>query len=415
MKINLAVLFGGKSTEHEISIISALQAIENLDVEKYNIIPIYIDKKGDFYAYDKKVSSLKENPLADSKNFSDLKNLLKKVSKICFVKDSNKVYIKKVEDKIFGNKIISQIDVAFPIVHGTNVEDGNLQGFIHIMNIPFVGCDCISSALGMDKYVMKKLLQVEGINVVDGIKLDNNDYKNLDDTIKKIEDKFNYPVIVKPVNLGSSIGIKKAKDKNDLKDALELAFSYASVVIVERAIVNLREINCSVVGDKLNAETSVLEEPFGNDEILSFVDKYMSGGKGMSKAGKTGSGVSNFSKTGGAKLSGTKSQGMASLKRQVPANVTSEMEEKIRTMALKTFKILGCSGVCRIDFLVDKDNDEVFVTEINTIPGSLSYYLWEPKGVKYKELLDRLIKIAIDNHRREENLNFVFESNVLCK
>lgn len=399
MKLNVAVVFGGKSTEHEVSVISALQAIENLDKEKYNVIPIYMDKKGDFYYS-------KDGLLSDSKNYKDIKSLLSKCDNVYFVKIKNNTYIKGVNEKLFGSKLNQLIDIAFPVVHGTNVEDGNLQGYFHTLNLPIVGPDVLSASVSMDKYVMKEYCKAIGVPVIDGIRIDKNNYRDLDETIKLIEKEITYPVIVKPVNLGSSIGIKKANDKEALVDALELAFSFADIVLVEKAIKNLREINCAVLGDKFNAECSALEEPFGNDEILSFADKYMSGSKGGMKMGGA--------KTVPSKLANAPAKsGMASLKRKVPAELDEKTGSMIKEYAKKIFKYIGCSGVARIDFIIDKDENKVYANEINPIPGSLSYYLFEPLGLKYRELLDRLIKIAVDNYKSEERLSFTFDNNLL--
>lgn len=398
MKLNVAVVYGGRSTEHEVSVISALQAIENIDKEKYNVISIYMDKLGDFY-YNK------DNLLADSKNFKDIDTLLKKCVNVAFIKDKNKTYIKAIGTSFFANKVNIVVDVAFPVVHGTNVEDGNLQGFFHTLNLPVVGPDCLSAAVSMDKYVLKEYCKSIGVPVIDGIRFDKNDYKNIDKTIDNIERNIKYPVIVKPVNLGSSIGIKKASDREGLKDALDLAFSFANIVLVEKAIEEMREINCAVLGDKFDCECSALEEPFGNDEILSFADKYMSGMKG-GKGAKVGTKIS------GVKATGTKG-GMASLQRKVPADIDEESAKKIKEYAKKTFKYIGASGVARIDFIIDKKTGEIYENEINPIPGSLSFYLFEPIGLKYKDLLDKLIKIAIDNYRIEQKLNITFENNLL--
>ena len=394
MKIKLLVLFGGKSTEHEISIISALQAIENLDKEKYDIYPVYISKNQEFY-YDKEY-------LLNINNYKNLDLLFKKVKKVYLIRDNNFVYLKYVNNKLFTNNTISKIDILFPIVHGTNVEDGNLQGFLKTFDIPVCLSDCSSSALGMDKYLMKQILKSNNIPVLDVIKIDFNDFKNLDNTIKNIEQKLNYPMIVKPVNLGSSIGISKAENRDKLIECLNLAFSFSQTVIVEKAITNLREINCSVLGDKYEQRASALEEPFGKDEILSFNDKYLSGSK--SKTSKVN--IKN-------NINGTKSSGMASLQRKIPADVDKETESTIKKYAIDTFKAIGCSGVARIDLMIDKDTNNIYVNEINTIPGSLSYYLWDYEGITYKALLDKIIQIAIDNKRREDNLNFTFKSNVL--
>ena len=408
MKLNVAVVFGGKSTEHEISIISALQAIENIDKEKYNVIPIYISKSGDFY-YNK------DGLLLDMKNFRNQKSLISKCRNVSFVKIKNHTYIRDNNVGLFGNKIDQAIDIVFLIVHGTNVEDGNLQGYFHTLNLPIVGSDTLASAISMDKYVMKEYWKAIGIPVIDGIRFDKNDFNNIDYIVDKVEKELKYPVIVKPVNLGSSIGIKKGYNRESLIEALELAFTFTDIVLVEKAITNMREINCAVIGDKFECETSELEEPFGNDEILSFTDKYMSGGGSKGEKGAKGitsnklSGVSSGAKNGSA---GAKS-GMANLKRRIPAELDTEKANKIREFAIKAFKYMGCSGVARIDFIIDKDTDIIYANEINAIPGSLSYYLFEPKGIKFTELIDKLIKISIDNYKREERLNYTFDSSVL--
>ncbi len=380
MKIQLGVMFGGNSTEHEISIISAVQAMLSLDREKYDVVPLYITKDSRFYTGD---------ALFEIKNYRDIPSLLKNCTEVTLVKENDVSAIYKLPLSTFGKKRIGFIEVAFPIVHGTNTEDGVLMGYIEMLGLPYVGCDVASSALGMDKFAMKAIFKEYGIPVLDSKIYTTSDYEMLDALIENIESTFTYPVIVKPVNLGSSIGISVAQDHEALTKSLDTAFSFAEVVLVERAITNLREINCSVLGDRFSAEASECEEPVSGDEILSFEDKYISGAK-----------------SGGAK-------GMASVKRKIPAPITAEMREEIRTMAVKAFKALGCSGVSRIDFMIDVDENKVYLNEINTIPGSLSFYLWEPLGVKYTELLDRMIDLAFKRHRARAALTFSFKSNVL--
>ena len=399
MKLNIAVVFGGKSTEHEVSIISALQAIENMDSEKYNIIPIYMDKKGDFYYS-------KDNLFTNSKNYKDIKNLLSKCENVCFIKEKNNTYIRSIHSTLLSKGVNQLVDVVFPVVHGTNVEDGNLQGYFHTVNLPVVGPDTLSASVSMDKYVMKQYCKSIGIPVINAIRFDKNDYKNIDLLVENVEREIGYPVIIKPINLGSSIGIKKARNKNELLDALELAYGFANIILVEKAILNLREINCAVIGDKFNCETSALEEPFGNDEILSFADKYMSGGKEKlgEKSGLKSNGIKN--------ATGIKT-GMASLKRKVPAELDEISEKLIKEYAKKIFKYIGCSGVARIDFIIDKDSNKIYANEINPIPGSLSYYLFTPLGIEYRTMIDKLINIAIENYKNEERLSFTFDNNLL--
>ena len=216
-----------------------------------------------------------------------------------------------------------------------------------------------------------------------------SDYRETDKLVERIEETFGYPVIIKPVDLGSSVGISIAHDRDSLTESLDDAFRYASVVLAEHAISNLREINCSVLGDENEAEASECEEPMHSEEILSYEDKYVSGAKGG------------------------KSQGMASVARKIPAEISDEMRTEIREMAVKAFKALRCNGVARIDFMIDADNDRIYFNEINTIPGSLAFYLWEPLGVPYKELLTRMIELARTRERITNALTFTFDTNIL--
>ena len=382
MKINLAVIFGGSSVEHEVSVISAVQAMHSLDKEKYEIYPVYITKKNEFYT---------GHVLFDIENYKDMDLLLRNAKRVIFTKDKSDAYLECYPARIFGKNKIARIDVALPIVHGTNVEDGILQGYLETLEIPYAGCDVLSSAVCMDKYVMKIMLKEAGVNVLPGFCFRTKDF-DMDPAgiLDKIELEIGYPAIVKPVNLGSSVGIKVAYDRQGLEAALENAASYAGRILVERAITNLREINCSVLGDYMTARPSVCEEPLTGGEILSYADKYMSGGKSTKG-----------------------SEGMSSAQRKIPAELTDEQRETIENMAVKTFRVLGCAGVSRIDCMIDNDTGEIFVNEINTIPGSLSFYLWEPTGVPYNELLDELIDIAVKRDREKKELSFSYDTNLL--
>lgn len=382
MKIKVGVFFGGKSVEHEVSIITAIQAIENMDKDKYDIVPIYITKDNKMYCGDL---------IGDISNYKDIDNLLKNSIQIILAQKDNKVVLLRCDKKIYQNDVYDYIDIAFPIVHGTNVEDGTLQGFLKMFNLPYVGCDVISSSVGMDKYVCKCVLKDNDIPILECRCISAKDYnEDSDNTIKEIETKFSYPVIVKPINLGSSVGIKIAKNQEELKDAIENAFAYSRKVLVERAIKNLKEINCSVVGDYEFAKASECEEPVKTDEILSYKDKYISGGK------KTGA---------------MKSMNASVLR--LPANIDKNVKERIQELALKTFDVLGCSGVIRIDFMIDNDTNEIFVNEVNTIPGSLSFHLWKATDLNYTKLLDELIDLALKRNREEKNITYSFDSNIL--
>lgn len=380
MKIRVGVFFGGKSVEHEVSVISGLQAYNAFDRDKYEPIAIYITKDNELYTGE---------AVSDIANYKNIPELLKKSTRVFFMCEQGKVELIQYPVKKFGNSIVAQIDVAFPVVHGANVEDGYLQGFLRHYNIPFAGCDVMASAVTMDKYVMKTVLKDNDILVLDCVTLNVREYQS-DETaaMNKVENRIAYPVIVKPVNLGSSVGIKVAKDKEQLREALEYAFTFGAKVLVERAIMNLREINCAVLGDYEEAEASECEEPISSDEILSYEDKYVAG----SKSG---------------------SEGMRTAKRELPANLTPERREEIRQMAVKTFQVLNCNGVSRIDFMIDQDTDKVYVNEINPIPGSLAFYLWEALGKPYAELLDDMVKLALKRQREEKSMMTSFDSNIL--
>ena len=382
MKIKVGVIFGGKSVEHEVSIISGLQAINNMDKEKYDVVPIYLSKENKMYIGDM---------VRDVKNYKDIKNLIANSQRIIMVNNNeNKVDLIKYPSKLIGNNVLDSIDVAFPIVHGTNVEDGTLQGYLKLLNIPFVGCDVTSSAVGMDKYVMKTILKDNNIPVLDALRV--NDFEYIDDNdkvIEKIIGKFELPVIIKPINLGSSVGIKVAKNRDELKEAVEYAFNFAKQILIEKAITNLKEINCSVLGNVKNCEASECEEPISTGEILSYEDKY------TSNRGKSGS------------------KGMSSLDRKLPADIDNNTKEQIQSYAVQTFKVLNCNGVVRIDFMIDQDTNNIYVNEINTIPGSLAFYLWEATGLKYKDMLSKVIDLAITRQREESNLSFSYDTNIL--
>lgn len=386
MKIKIGLFFGGNSTEHEVSIVSALQAAEFFDKTKYDIVPIYITKDNRFF-----VSEF----TGKIEEYKNIKSLLEKSNQVLLVKNGKKVDLIKYPFKFLGNKIYDYIDIAFPIVHGTNVEDGTLQGMLNMLGIPYVGCDVYSSAVGMDKYAMKCILKENNIPVLDCLVVNKFKYLESSGEVKnEIKSKFSYPIIVKPFNLGSSVGIKIAKDDYSLEDALDYAFGFSYKLIVEPAITSIKEVNCSVLGDIESAVASECEQPIGSGDILSYQDKY------ESSSGK---------KTGSSNAKGT----MESLSRKLPADIDETTRETIRNMAVDTFKTLGCNGVARIDFIIDEKENKIYVNEINTIPGSLSFYLWKAVGMDYPDLLEKLIQLAIKRTREQEDIIFSFDSNIL--
>ena len=395
MKIQVGLFFGGPSVEHEVSVITALQAYYAFEDERYEIIPIYITKDSRMFVGES---------IGDIEAYRNIPALLDKSIQITIVREEGRTYLRQIRSRAFKKDYNQVIDVAFPCVHGTNVEDGTLQGYLQTLGLPYVGCDVFSSAIGMDKFAQKAVLREAGISVLPALCPYISEYRQDPEALMNvIEAKIGYPVIVKPNNLGSSVGIRVARDRAALESALEYAFGFALRVLVEHAITSLKEVNCSVIGDYESAEASECEEPIAQDEILSYQDKYM-GNSG--KNGVKGAPV----KGGGAKGS----EGMASLSRKIPAEISPERREEIRSLAAKTFQTLGCNGVARIDFMIDKDTDALYVNEINTIPGSLAFYLWEAVDLPYSKMLVRLIDLALKRERERSNISFSFDSNLLA-
>ena len=379
MKTKLGLIFGGRSVEHEVSIITAIETINHMNKDKYEIIPIYISKQGLLYTGD---------ILFDLEAYKDMKELMKKVTQITIVNDGEKVNLIRYPMKKFGENTINTIDVAFPVMHGTNGEDGTIQGYLELINVPYIGCDILSSSIGMDKIIMRKVLKESGLPVLDYVTFYSMDYmKDEEKYLNQIKEKLKFPVIVKAGNLGSSVGIKKAKDEKELEEAIEFSMQFSDRIIVENAVVNLKEINCSVMGDMVDAEPSECEAPVSTDEILSYTDKY---------------------------LGGSKTEGMAASDKKLPADISRETRDKIRKLAVETFKVLGCSGVSRVDFLLDKDTNDIYINEINTIPGALSYYLWEATNKTFEQEIDELVELAYKRQKKKKKRVYSYDQNILA-
>lgn len=374
MKINVGVIFGGMSTEHEISIITAIQAINNMDTNKYEIIPIYISKNSIMYTGES---------LKNIETFKNLKMISKKAIEIVITKKDNSFCLQKTH---LPFNIVSKIDIFFPIVHGYNVEDGCIAGFLETLGAPYCESDLYASCIGQDKVYQKAVLKENNINVVDYVYFYESDFiENANEVIKKVE-KLGYPVIVKPSRQGSSVGIKVANNKNELNDAIKEAISYDEKILVEKLVNNLKELNCSVLGDSFSYEASEIEEVYSSDEILSYKDKYLSSGK---------------------------SKGMASAGRKVPADISKTLEKEIKSMSINACKALNTTGVVRIDYLLDTKENKVYLNELNLIPGSLAFYLWKATGMEYKELLSKIIELGIKKYQNKSKKLTSFETNVL--
>lgn len=373
MKLQLGILFGGASVEHEISILSALQAMNHLDNTRYEIIPIYAAKDHQLY----------HSPLLkEIDSFRDLNKLCAGLTPTALYKKGNKVLLKS--NSRFRKDI--PIDLILPIMHGTYGEDGTLQGYLRMLDIPFCACELSAAVLGQDKELMKQVLAAKQLPIVKWFAVEKNQWKDSD--LTKQCEEIGWPLIVKPATLGSSVGIHMAKDYEELQNALEDAFQYDKLAIVEHAVTNMREFNCAVFGDEDEAKTSSIEEVLKDDEILSYKDKYEGNGK---------------------------SKGIVSTNRLIPAQLSEAVQTEIETLALKAFHALRGFGIARIDFLMDNETKKIYINEINTIPGSLSFYLFEPQGIAFAQLLDEYIQLTLKRQRKQAQMIFSYSTNVLSQ
>lgn len=364
--LKVGVIFGGRSVEHEVSVITGMQVIENMDKEKFLPIPIYITKEGKWLSSEafKNFKTFKDGDFSSAKN----------VMLGCDYGDFN-LYINPESKSMFDKKVYETLDLVFFALHGTNGEDGSCQGLVETVGLPYTGTNVLSSSVGMDKVIMKDVYRANGLPVVNYRYYYRSKWRSSkEEVMADIEKNLKYPLFIKPSNLGSSIGISKVKNKDNLEEALMIAFSYDKKVIVEESVENAREINCAVMGYEENVETSELEEPLDFKELLTFDDKY----------------VSN------KKAPGTKTMRNL-LKKDEP------LRDELESLATKAFTSIDAAGNARVDLLVSKDTGKIYINEINTIPGSVAFYLWEPKGYSFKNLITKMLEIAqeVDTMRKE--------------
>ncbi len=418
---NIAVIFGGKSVENNVSIITAHNPIIEslLATKKYNVIPIYISKTGKWYSDDQMndISYFKEEdfeskiertlmPITLSigdglkiihlggRGFGifDLRNFTSKIAtKFSDLKSFSDLFkLSKTASNLIGigkNKII-KIDLVFPAMHGTYGEDGSLMGLLRMAGVPFIGCDMATSAIAMDKVLTKQILKNGGLPVVKDVWFLKDDFlKNKEKYITEIN-KLKYPLFVKPVHLGSSIGISKVENERDLINAIELAFHYDEKVLVEEGVQNLIELTLPIMGNE-DLKLALVEKPLNKNDFFDFNEKYLSDPK------KTGGVNNNYS--------------------EIPANIDKELMEKVKELGIKTYKTLGCSGIARVDFLVDYLVGEIFVNEVNTLPGSLYQHNWKKAGISNIDLVEKLIDLAEEKFKNNLNINYGFQSNILTK
>lgn len=403
MKLNVGVVFGGVSPEHEVSVISSLQAIHAMDRERYEPRPIYIAKDGSWYTGD---------VLFDVEAFRDLDALLQRATPVRVDAGAERglLLIEKKESGLFRSRPESfRVDVMFLGLHGGSGEDGGLQGLCETFNVPYTGSSILGSAVGMDKVVSKYVCRDRGIPIVDFLDFRESDWAHKEEYwLDRCEEDLGYPVVVKPARLGSSIGISMAADRSELDRAIEDAFRYDQKIVVEKAVQQLKEINCAVLGGPDDAVTSALEQPVRTEgeDLLTFQEKYM--------REESGSGASKGRRRG-AKRTGESPGGMASLDRIIPAPLDEETASRIRDLAVRVFQLFECGGVARIDFMIDEADGSVYFNEINTIPGSFSFYLWDPAGIPFDDLVHRMIELALARHRDRNSRVRTYDVNLLSE
>lgn len=387
MKKTVAVFFGGQACEHDISIVTGSQLIENIDKTCYNIVPIYIARDGQWFTGNKLLE------IEFFRSFDAEDSSLHKVHIEPMANDRRLIYETK-KSGLFSKKEekFDVIDVAIIAMHGLNGEDGTLQGLLELTDIPYTSSGVLGSSVGMDKALMKAAFRGAGIPVLPGICILRNQWeKNADLVIAKIENELNYPLFVKPANLGSSIGISRADDRDELYQSIEIAIRYDRRIVIEKAVVNIAEYNCSAMGFNDDVRVSVCEQPVSWESFLTFEEKYLR---------------DNMS---------SKTSGMEGMGRILPAQIPEELTAQIQSLSNDIFRLLDCKGVVRIDFIFDQDEQVLYANEINTIPGSFAFYLWEPLGITYSQLIDQLMQLAQDAHRERKRSVFAYDSDVLKK
>ncbi len=381
-KLRVGVIYGSRSVEHEVSIITGMQVMSALDAERYEVVPLYITKEGEWLTGD---------PLRRLETYQSLAEARRSLTRAFVIPmpgDGGLQVPERGRLLSFGSSPRIAIDVAFPCMHGTFGEDGTLQGLLELADVPYVGSGVLASALGMDKIAMKAVFRAECLPILDCAVVRRDEWLSTpDQVLDRISRNVGFPAFVKPANLGSSIGISQAVDSDTLKNALDVATAYDQRVLVEKALEGAVDINCSVIGQDDDVRTSVCEQPVTWESFLSYEDKYIRGGK---------------------------SQGMKGLSRRIPAPISPDLTQRIQELARTAFRAIGAAGVARIDFLLTPD-EKIYVNEINTIPGSLAFYLWEASDLPFGQLVDRLIDLALARHAARKNITYSFDSALLAK
>lgn len=374
-KTTVAVIFGGRSVEHDVSIITGSQIMRAFDAARFDVVAVYITRDGRWFTGE---------PLKTLDTFTgDFTGVRGVEPTVLSPATQHHGLIVKPTAGLFQRSTIRRVDVVFPAIHGSHGEDGTLQGLLELADIPYVGCGVLASALANDKALTKVVLRQAGVPVVDDVVFTRAEWQDdAEAVLARIEGQLSYPLFVKPVTLGSSIGVGRVNDRSLLRATIEVATSFDRRVIVEPAVVDCVEINCAVMGDDTGLSASVLEQPKGWAEFLTYEDKYMRGGEGMKSA-----------------------------ERLIPAPLPPEQTERIQSLAKRAFTAIEGRGIARVDFLVR--GDEVFLNEINTMPGSLAFYLWSETGMSNSDVVERLVTLAQDAHAEKRRTSFDYQSNLV--
>ena len=374
MKLNVGVIFGGKSLEHEMSIITAIQAMNNIDTDKYDITPIFITKENVWYT---------GGALRYVDTFKDL-NLLKRYTKSINLVNRNGRFVLVTTGVL--SREICEIHLVLPIMHGAMGEDGSIQGYLNMIGIPYVGSNIFSTSVSQDKAFVKQILTANDIPVTKFVWFGERFYKNKKSELFKQIDNLKYPLILKPATLGSSIGIQVINQKEEIDSTIERSFCMDTKIIIEEKLSDVIEYNCSVLLTPDGNIVSDIEEIITNYDIRSYNDKFV---------------YEDTDET--------------SIKRTLPAKISDKLRKQIEFYSLSVFKILNMRGTARVEFLYDKKNDKLYVNEINSIPFCFAHHMWESRHISYKELLNILLKDAIDNEVKLQNMTLVMDSDIIAK
>ncbi len=374
--MNIAVFFGGKNTEHDVSIITGQLVISGLKELGHTVYPVYISKDGKWYINEK----------MDNVEYFKNPNLkLEGEVNINFTQTFNGSVVLKTNG-LFSKSY--NIDLAFPAIHGKNGEDGTIQGLFELIGIPYVGCDVVSSAISMDKALTKLFYQRFNLPTTKFVYFTSNEWeKNKETYLSDIKSNLTWPVFVKPARLGSSIGMTKVKSEDDLEFAVEVALHYDNKVVVEESVEDLMDITVAVIGNENDLKVSLIQESAYSKDFFSYEDKYLN--------------------EGGAQL------GNAEKSIIIPAQLDEKTTQEVQDMALEVYRLMGLSGIARVDFLYNKTYKKYYVNEINTMPGTIYHHLWKKSGVELGELLSLLVDSAQDKYKKSQKLTFTFESSIL--